>query len=294
MEKKFILISGIILIALIFPCKHAFASKMTQRDILMQRIEILKQKLEVLKSMIFYSKSQQAEINAPAYLAVNLIDGSTVVQKNIDAAYPIASVTKLMNAVVAIENIAPKSKIKLTSQTLQSFGHSPVLFEGLEVSFEDLLKASLIQSVNDAAESISYFAGRDNFIGLMNKKAKELGMNNTVYYDACGLDPQNRSTAGDLAKLISYVYSKHPELLAITKNDDFWMADREGNMLKFSNMNNFYLLDEFIGGKTGYLPEAKQTFASVFNVNGKPYAISLLHSANRMADIFAIIREISK
>jgi len=59
-------------------------------------------------------------------------------------------------------------------------------------------------------------------------------------------------------------------------------------------VNNFYPLAEFIGGKTGYLPQAKQTLASIFDVNGKQIAIVLLYSSNRQADVFSIIKQIKK
>ena len=80
--------------------------------------------------------------------------------------------------------------------------------------------------------------------------------------------------------------------LEITKNNDFWLPDQNGNMMKFKNENNFYYIGEFVGGKTGYLPQAKQTFDSIFNVNGRPIAIAVLYSDNRMADIFSILRQL--
>ncbi len=94
--------------------------------------------------------------------------------------------------------------------------------------------------------------GRGSFVALMNQKAKEIGMNNTIFYDAHGLNPANKSTAQDLAKMISYVHEHHPELLTITRNNDFWLPDPRGRLLKFQNTNNFYPLSSFVGGKTGF------------------------------------------
>jgi len=117
-------------------------------------------------------------------------------------------------------------------------------------------------------------------------------MANTVFFDAHGLSPANRSTATDLAKLLTYIYKNHPEILSITKDNNFWLPDPTGRLLKFQNVNNFYHLPEFIGGKTGYLPEAKQTLASLFNVNKEPVAIILLYSSNRQSDTFTIINQL--
>jgi len=160
------------------------------------------------------------------------------------------------------------------------------------VKARDLLKAALIQSTNDAAEALAYSAGEKEFVALMNRKAKELGMANTIFYDACGMNPQNKSTPADLAKLVSYVYQSHPEILAITKNNDFWLEDKSGARMKFQNMNGFYPLAAFVGGKTGYLPEARQTIAGAFEVNQRPVAIAVLYSTNCQADVFRILEKL--
>ena len=128
----------------------------------------------------------------------------------------------------------------------------------------------------------------------MNQKAKDLKMTNTVYYDAHGLTPKNKSTANDLAKLLAYIYKNHPEILTSTKDNYFWLPDQNGTLLKFRNMNYFYSYPDFIGGKTGYTPEARQTFAALFNINQKPVAIVILRSADFEVDTFKIINQLKK
>jgi len=269
------------------------ARALNKKDLeqLLRQIEILKQEILLLQTL--YSNFQlREEIDSPSYLAVNISDNSVILEKNPNQAYPIASVTKLMTAVIVIENIDLERKITLTEEMLQPFGYSPALFSGLNISAEKLLKASLIQSVNDAAESLSYFLGKKNFLALMNQKAQRLEMKNTIFFDPHGLNPDNRSSAEDLVKLLSYIYTNHPEILAITRNNNFWLPDPQGDLLKFRNLNNFYPLSAFIGGKTGYLVEAGQTLASIFNINEKPIAIVILYSQNHQADTFTIIRKI--
>jgi len=70
------------------------------------------------------------------------------------------------------------------------------------------------------------------------------------------------------------------------------LPDANGYLLKFQNMNGFYYHPYFIGGKTGYSPEAHQTFAAIFNLNQKPIAIVILNSSNYQADTFKIINQI--
>ena len=290
--KIFFLLFFILLLAFSpFASKTAKASDQTERMKLIQQIQILQQEIQRLQALILSLQSQQ-EITAASYLAVNLSHNSVVLEKNTNQPYPIASITKLMSAVVAFENIDTGQTITLTEKMLEPLGYSPSLFLGLNVSAKNLLQASLIQSTNDAAESLTYFSGKEKFLDLMKQKVKELDMANTVFFDAHGLSPANRSTATDLAKLLTYIYKNHPEILSITKDNNFWLPDPTGRLLKFQNVNNFYHLPEFIGGKTGYLPEAKQTLASLFNVNKEPVAIILLYSSNRQSDTFTIINQL--
>jgi len=263
---------------------------------ILQRIEIIQQEIQLIRSLManFNRAEQEDKITSPAYLAVDLSNNSVLLQNNPDTPYPIASITKLMSAVIAAEEIELNRKIVLTERMLEPYGHSPSLYLGLSVSAENLLKASLIQSTNDAAEALSYFLGKEHFVALMNKKAAELGMTSTVFYDAHGLSPANRSSARDLTKLLSYVYKEHRELLTISRDNNFWLPDKTGRELKFRNLNNFYPFASFLGGKTGYLPQAKQTFASIFEVEEKTIAVVLLYSENRQADVFAILKKLSQ
>ncbi len=290
--KIFLLLFSILLfIFLLLGPETTQASNQTERELLLQQIEILKQEILLLQTLFSNLQSRQ-EITAPSYLVVNLSDNSIVLEKNSSQSYPIASITKLMTTVIAFENIDTEQTITLTEEMFEPLGHSPALFLGLNVNAENLLKASLIQSTNDASEALTHFLGKGTFLTLMNQKAKELEMTNTVFYDVHGLNSANRSTAQNLAKLLLYIYKNHPEILSITRDNNFWLPDSTGRLLKFQNVNNFYPLSTFIGGKTGYLPEAKQTLASIFNVNGDPVAIIILYSNNRQADTFAILRKL--
>jgi len=253
-----------------------------------QRIQTLQKEIQRLKALISTFKLQK-EITAKSYLVINFSDNSVILEKNSNQLYPIASIVKLMTAVIAFENIDLNQTITLTEEMLEPLGYSPALFVGLNVSAKNLLKASLIQSTNDAALSLTYFLEKGKFLDLMNQKAKELNMTNTFFNDPHGLNSSNRSTVSDIVKLLAYIYKNHPEILSITKNNNFRLPGETGNLLKFKNVNNFYQLPEFIGGKTGYLPEAKQTSASLFNLNEGPIAIILLYSKNRQTDTLRIL-----
>ncbi len=256
-----------------------------------QKIQALKQEIYNLKTLLAASKSKTA-IGAQSYIAVDLSTGKTLLQKNPEVVHSLASTAKLMTAVVARENLDQEKIITLTPKMLAPEGASPVLYAGLGVSARNLLKASLTQSVNDAAEALAQSAGKQNFLALMNAKAKELGMKSTVFVGVTGLDQASRSNAADMAKLVAYIDKNRPEIWEMTRDNNFWLPNAQGELLKFMNMNSFYYLPQFIGGKTGYLPEARDSFAAVFEINKKHMAIVLLHSPNYRSDTFKILNQL--
>ncbi len=262
-----------------------------KRNEIIRQIEILQDKVKELLLLIS-NLNFQKEVNARSYVVFDISKNSVILEKNKEFSYPVASITKLMGAVVALENIDMDKTIVLSEKMLEPLGYSPSLFLGLRVSAKNLLKASLIQSTNDAANSLAYFLEDGDFLELMNKKAKELNMKNTFFYDPHGLSPSNVSSANDISKLLIYIYENHPEILEISRDNNFWLPNEFGRMLKFKNVNNFYNHSLFIGGKTGYLPEARQTFAAIFNIKENPVAIVLLYSQNRQEDTLKIIDKI--
>ncbi|MCU0653583.1 MAG: serine hydrolase [Candidatus Pacebacteria bacterium] len=292
MKKTYLIIALTMVSELLIP-KTAAAFSWPEGAALAQIVSALKQEIASAKALAKNAKSA-TPISATAYVAIDMVTGKVLLQKNPDIAYPIASVTKLMNAVVTLENNDKNKTVAVTDKMLKPEGTSPAIFKGLNITVGKLLQAALIQSTNDAAESLAYSVGKEKFIGLMNQKAKDLKMSKTAYYDASGLDKRNKSTANDLAKLLTYVRAQHPEILETTKKNDFWLPDKEGTLMKFRNMNDFYNYSAFLGGKTGYTPEARQTFASVFDVKSKPVAIVILRSANYQADTFKILKQLNK
>ncbi|MGB9743259.1 MAG: D-alanyl-D-alanine carboxypeptidase family protein [Minisyncoccales bacterium] len=259
-----------------------------QLDLLISQVKTLQKEIQSLQKMISLFKLQKT-ITADAYLVVNLNNQSIILEKNKEKQYPIASLTKLMNAVIVKENLDLNQTISLTKEMLEPEGYSPSLFLGLKINARNLLQASLIQSTNDAANALSYFLGKEKFLELMNQKTKDLQMENTLFIDVYGLNPGNHSNAEDLVKLLNYIYQYHSEILKITKNNDFWLPNQAGRWLKFKNLNIFYKMPEFIGGKTGYTPEAKETLAAIFNINNEPIAIVLLFSQNQQGDALKIL-----
>ena len=280
----------ILLVFIIFLMSFDTAKAVDNMEIfkLEQQINILNSKIRNLNSLE-KSAQDKGEVSAEAYIAIDAKTKKVILEKNVVEPHPIASVTKLMNAVVTLENINTKTTIKLERSMLKPEGQSPSIFLNSKISVGNLLKASLIQSVNDASQALSYAVGIGRFVNLMNKKAKALGMEHTMYRDAHGLSEKNISTAEDLAELAAYIYQKHPQILSMTKNDNFWLPDAKGKLLKFRNLNHFYAMPNFIGGKTGYTLEAKETMVSIFNINDKPIIVVVLHSEDSQTDTLKLL-----
>lgn len=228
-------------------------------------------------------------ITAESYLAVDLTDGEYILlKKNSSIAYPIASITKLMSAVIAAENIDRNQIIELTNPMLHTYGYSPSLFPGARLTSMDLMKVSLIQSTNDAAESLTYFMSTGVFVDRMNAKARQIGMDSSIFVDAHGLSPENLSTVGDIAKLLDYINIEHPEIMEITGEQNFQLPNPYGKLLTFRNLNTFHDIPGFIGGKTGYLPESKQTYATLLEIGDRTIAVVIFRSDGRKDDLETI------
>lgn len=266
-----------------------------EQEELMEKYEALKKRLEYLR---WYVKKfdLQKEINAKSYLVLNNSNPSSLLEKDNSSAYPIASITKLMTAVVALENIGSEEKITLRPEMflINSWQRpSPAIYSGATLFTGDLIKACLIQSTNNAAHSLASYLTEERFVRLMNEKAKEIGMKNTFFHDAHGLSSLNRSSSGDIAKLLNYIAEEHPELLEITKIENFQLP---GNcpdhnwVCTFKNLNTFHGIESFIGGKTGYTTASGNTFAGMFSFQDSPYSIVLFNTTSRTSDVQKIAK----
>ncbi|MDO5531321.1 D-alanyl-D-alanine carboxypeptidase family protein [Sutterella sp.] len=146
--------------------------------------------------------------------AIDQDTGEELVAKNADVQLPIASVTKLMTALVIAESDLPlNEKIRITREDHVRSTARSKLWNGMRVTREALLKAALMSSDNRAAHALArtYPGGKKAFIAKMNERAAELGMTDSVFADPTGLDNRNNATAKDLARLVAAVY-QHQEI----------------------------------------------------------------------------------
>jgi serine-type D-Ala-D-Ala carboxypeptidase (penicillin-binding protein 5/6) len=292
MKRKILIISFLLLFLFSPFVKIEGKKNLTseERAVLIEQLLTLIKKISDLRWQLEKTDLEK-EINALSYLVYDIKNNSIILGKNSTDPYPIASITKLVTAVVARENANIDQKITLTKEMflLNSYQQpSPAIYPGTTVTLNDLIKASLIQSTNNAAESLANFLMKDKCVSLMNEITKKIGVEKTYFHDAHGLSPLNSSSAIDLAKLLTYIEKNHPEILEISKEENFQLpgnCPQHDLMCTFKNLNNFHQVDAFVGGKTGYTKAAGNTFAGVFQFRETPYAIVLLNTPSRTNDV---------
>jgi len=246
---------------------------------------------------LFYDLKCELNIDSPVAEGIiinkNLDNKSVFFQKQIYLEKPIASLTKLMTAVVAFENIDHNKIITLSPTAISSFGDFGDFKEGEQYKLVDLIKGMLVSSSNDAAVALAEQLSLKKFILLMNEKAKELKMTQTIFVDPNGLSSYNRSTANDLMLLTVYILERMPEIFSATKNSRLEIPELKSGKIKvIYNMNKFVENKNFIGGKTGFLLNLdKGSLISLFNYKDYIVAIIILDGdwTNRYKDTELIL-----
>ena len=163
-----------------------------------------------------YSTTTDAETAA----AYSLQDGSEIWSWNDGKQWPIASLTKLMTAIIATDLISPNQRIVIEpadEQYLIDATASPTFRAGDVLTSKDLVTSMLVVSSDDAAETLADYYGRDKFIQAMNDMARNIGMDETNFVSPSGLSAQNLSTTADLYKLVSFIWSRDPSFFATTR-----------------------------------------------------------------------------
>lgn len=204
--------------------------------------------------------------------------------------WPIASITKLLTAIVALEKIGPDKTISISQTSIDTEGVAGNFLVNEKYLLRDLVKIMLTVSSNDAASAISEFYGQENFIKEMNLKAEKIGMSQTKFYDCTGLSIQNKSTTSDLTKLTEYIIREKGELLEYTRTKDLSVIELGSNSNKvFTNINYFSGREDFVGGKTGFIESSEQNLLSVFNYKNHKILIIILGSGDRYLDTQQIL-----
>ena len=210
-------------------------------------------------------KSEGTNIEARSALLMEPVSGKILYEKNIDEKFAPASVTKVMTMLITMENI-DNEKIsfddKVTcSENAKKMGGSTMLLDTGEVrTVEELIKGVAIASGNDAAVALAEYIGgtEEDFVVMMNKRAKELGMNNTTFKNCNGLPAEGHvSTARDIS-IMSRELLKHPAILKYTGTYMETISEGRKEPIELVNHNKLVRFFKGCDGlKTGFTNEAK-------------------------------------
>jgi D-alanyl-D-alanine endopeptidase (penicillin-binding protein 7) len=225
-------------------------------------------------------------LGSAAALVVDLSNGSTIYAKNARSIASIASITKLMTAMVVLDSGLPLDEaIFVESADLDYLKHTRSrLRVGLGLLRGDMLRLALMSSENRAAAALgrAYPGGSDAFVDAMNRKAIEIGMRRTRFVDPTGLSSENVSTAEDLVKMVRAAY-KYPLIRESTTTTTLQLETGAGPNLQYRNSNDLVKNPTWDIGlsKTGFINEAGRCLVMQARIAARPVAIVLLDSWGR-------------
>jgi serine-type D-Ala-D-Ala carboxypeptidase (penicillin-binding protein 5/6) len=226
------------------------------------------------------------EIRSPVAVLADLASGQVLFSSGSDRPRPIASVTKLMTALLVLERSRLADTVTVSRNAAPSVtgyhGSELDLRPGERISVRDLLYGLLVQSSNDAAIALAeHVSGSvDAFVRLMNRRAKRLGMRHTTYYSPNGLDDRGRSTAHDLVTITRADYG-YPEFAKIVRTKVYEIPSPRGKPRRVQNRNVLlWLYPGAIGVKTGYTAGAKYCLVGAAQRDGLRLVAVVLGAPN--------------
>ncbi|MBI4844040.1 MAG: D-alanyl-D-alanine carboxypeptidase [Nitrospirae bacterium] len=289
MKKHFSIfaVAALIIFSLLFASDYSYAAKKKKGQTY--------KKQTTSKSTKKTSGTSLHAISRNPYLGaivINASDGKVLFEDNPDAlGYP-ASMVKMMNFLIILEaleanEISLKDKVKASAE-IAGIGGSEVYLRENEVhTVDDLIYAVMIKSANDAAAALAvHYAGSESkFVELMNKRAKELGMNSTTFYSVHGLPMSGRkpdvSTPRDITKLCLELL-KHPDALKYTSTKERLFRANTSNPILMRNHNHLVMDFEGCDGlKTGYFRAAGFSIAATAVKNGARAIAVIFGSVDR-------------
>ncbi len=240
-----------------------------------------------LSALLLTASVHALDVSAEHAIIIEAESHDIIYQKNAYTKAPMASTTKIMTAIVAIENGALDDEILIPSECVGIEGSSIYLKEGESLTLRELLYALLLESANDAATAIAITVGGDisHFAELMNDKARELGLNNTHFCNPHGLDDENHyTTAYDLACLARYAMDlpEFKEIVATFKRE-IPLGD-DGTRLLVNHNRLLRGYEGAIGVKTGYTKKSGRCLVSCAERNGVRLICVTLNAPNDWSD----------
>ena len=227
--------------------------------------------------------------NAKGVILMDMDSGRVMYAKDAHYVQSVASISKIMTAIVAIENADVEKDVTIGDEVLKAYGSGIYVKSGEKIKLEDLIYGLMLRSGNDAALAIAYATSgsTSSFVKLMNEKANDLGMSDTVFNNPSGLDEKeekgNFSSAYDMALLMSYAM-KNKEFKKITGTLKHVVKTNK-NTYVWHNKNKLLRTYEYTtGGKTGFTKKAKRTLVTSAGKDGLNLVVVTINDGSDWSD----------
>ncbi len=239
-----------------------------------------------------FGTANQPNINGASGVLVELNSGKILFEKDLTTKKPIASLAKVMTAIIAIEHKALTEKIYVSEKAASIGENTMGISQGEVYTLDELLHGLIMHSGNDAAYAISEGVAGDTttFVEWMNLKSRELGLEDTYFADPSGLDDTSYSTPKDLVKLTRYAL-KYPELKKMGNTVEYELPENNAHkyIYLYNQTNLLTTYPGVKGFKTGYTEEAGLCLITYAENEGKEVIGVVLGSGDRKGDMILML-----
>jgi len=235
------------------------------------------------------------QLDANAAMLLHVESGRVLYEKNASVRAPIASLTKLLSALVVGDLFQPSEVVTIASVSVRVDGQKQTLYLGERILVSDLMSMMLVESSNDAAYALAAYAREQDidFVATMNQKAVSLGMQDCRFTDPAGLDDTAYCTARDLMRLVQSALQTAPQLWPLMAQSNLTVRSADGTIVHEVKSTDELLgqLPGVIGGKTGYTDGALGCLILVVKLPGKDDTLIsiVLGSRARFTDTKALV-----
>jgi D-alanyl-D-alanine carboxypeptidase (penicillin-binding protein 5/6) len=275
--------------------------------------------LSISRGSLFHDQKPYAKVDplqnisilARSAIVYDIGSKKVIYSKNPDDVLPLASLTKLLTMVTAVELLPPSTVVIIKKEFIAEEGDSGLLL-GERWKLSDLIDYSLMVSSNDGASAIAAAAGAfqtqsdpsaltlNDFITFMNTEAKKIGMNNSHFFNVSGLDISKEQSGGygsarDMATLFAYTLENHPDILSATRYQNLSFTSQSKIRHNAQNTDTALVnIPAVLGSKTGYTELAGGNLAVTFDPGiGRPITIVVLGSTidGRFSDMETLVKK---
>lgn len=248
--------------------------------------------VECASSIKVYAKEKPPSVSADSAVLLDATTGQILYSKNQDSAYPPASTTKIMTALLVLENCKLDDYVTVGATPPKIEGTRIGLIQGEKIRVIDLLYGMLLASGNDCAEALAEYVGDGSikkFADKMNKRARELGASHTNFVNPSGLFDENHKTSSKDLALIMKKLSENPEYSRIATKVSYTIPKTNKsketrtvwNENKLIQKQSKYYYEGSLGGKTGYTIQSFHSYVTSASRGGHKFVVALVHDKKK-------------